>query len=102
MTLIQEIKKWLDDRRYYSGGPGAEAELRTAIGFLERVIAPGVLSTEYKAGCLAFMNKAPREANPHPSYRVRENAEWDKGWGDAQEKAITMYKDWWNTSTEEG
>ena len=38
MTLIEEVKKWLDDRRYYSGGPGAEAELRTAVKFLERVV----------------------------------------------------------------
>lgn len=104
MSLVAEIEKWLDDRRYYSGGPGAEADLRTALSFLDRAVIElkSGLSPYYKEGCVAFMQKLPRTNNPHPTYRVREHHEWDKGWADAQEKAITMYKDWWNTSTEEG
>ncbi len=35
-ALAEEIKRWLDD---HSGGPGAEADLRTAIGFLRRIVA---------------------------------------------------------------
>ncbi len=38
-ALVKEIRQWLDDCRFYAGGPGAAADLRKALRFLEQIVA---------------------------------------------------------------